>query len=92
MKLVATMLGKELDDMSDIKGEQKVYEGKDSGESLFEAEGLQSNAGIKPFDFYIKKGEVNGFTGLLGSGPVSYTHLDVYKRQTDTWGDADSLE
>ena len=25
-------------------------------------------AGIKPFDFYIKKGEVNGFTGLLGSG------------------------
>ena len=31
-------------------------------------EGLQSDAGIKPFDFYINKGEVNGFTGLLGSG------------------------
>ena len=31
-------------------------------------EQLQSNAGIKPFDFYIRKGEVNGFTGLLGSG------------------------
>ena len=31
-------------------------------------EGLQSNAGIKPFDFNIRKGEVNGFTGLLGSG------------------------
>ena len=27
-----------------------------------------SVAGIKPFDFYIRKGEVNGFTGLLGSG------------------------
>ena len=26
---------------------------------------LQSNAGIKPFDFYIRKGEVNGFTGCL---------------------------
>lgn len=24
--------------------------------------------GIKPFDFHIQKGEVNGFTGLLGSG------------------------
>ncbi|MBR4530079.1 MAG: sugar ABC transporter ATP-binding protein, partial [Lachnospiraceae bacterium] len=24
--------------------------------------------GIKPFDFHIRKGEVNGFTGLLGSG------------------------
>ena len=29
---------------------------------------LQSDSRIKPFDFYIKKGEVNGFTGLLGSG------------------------
>ena len=68
VKLVATMLGKELDDMSDIKGEQKAYEGSDGEEPLFVAEGLQSNAGIKPFNFYIKKGEVNGFTGLLGSG------------------------
>lgn len=68
VKLVATMLGKELDDMSDIKGEQKAYESKEGEAPLFEAEGLQSNAGIKPFDFYIKKGEVNGFTGLLGSG------------------------
>ena len=33
-----------------------------------EAEQLVSNAGIKPFNFHIKKGEVNGFTGLLGSG------------------------
>ena len=68
VKLVATMLGKELDDMSDIKGEQKAYQGSDGEEPLFVAEGLQSNAGIKPFNFYIKKGEVNGFTGLLGSG------------------------
>ena len=29
---------------------------------------LVSDAGIKPFDFHIDKGEVNGFTGLLGSG------------------------
>ena len=68
VKLVATMLGKELDDMSDIKGEQKAYEGSDGEEPLFVAEGLQSNAGIKPFNFYIKKGEVNGFTGRICSG------------------------
>lgn len=68
VQLVSKMLGKELDDMSDIKSDSKVYEGEGAGENLFEAEGLQSNAGIKPFDFYIKKGEVNGFTGLLGSG------------------------
>ena len=32
------------------------------------AQGLVSDGGIKPFDFHIDKGEVNGFTGLLGSG------------------------
>lgn len=68
LQLVSKMLGKELDDMSDIKNESKVYEGADAAEYVFEAEGLQSNAGIKPFNFHIKKGEVNGFTGLLGSG------------------------
>lgn len=68
VQLVSKMLGKELDDMSDIKSEQSAYDGKDSGAPVFEAQGLCSDAGIKPFDFYIKKGEVNGFTGLLGSG------------------------
>lgn len=68
VQLVSKMLGKELDDMSDIKGEQEVYNKADASTSVFEAKGLVSNAGIEPFDFYIKKGEVNGFTGLLGSG------------------------
>ena len=66
VKLVAKMLGKELDDMEEIKDENQMYKGPD--ERVIEVEGLQSDAGIKPFDFYIKKGEVNGFTGLLGSG------------------------
>ncbi len=56
VKLVAKMLGKELDDMSDIRGEQEPYSGKDADQIVFEAEGLYSNAGIKPFDFNIKKG------------------------------------
>lgn len=68
VQLVSKMLGKNLDDMSDIKGEQEVYSGEDADVSVFEFEGLSSTEGIKPFDFYIKKGEVNGFTGLLGSG------------------------
>ena len=68
VQLVAKMLGKEMDDLSDIKGENAAYAGKDADEKVFEASKLQSDAGIQPFDFYIKKGEVNGFTGLLGSG------------------------
>ena len=66
-KLVSKMLGKELDDVAEIKDDSIVYKAK-TDIPVFEAEGLQSNAGIKPFNFYIKKGEVNGFTGLLGSG------------------------
>ena len=68
VQLVSKMLGKELDDMSDIKSENQEYHGEGAGSYVFETVGIQSNAGIKPFDFYIKKGEVNGFTGLLGSG------------------------
>ena len=68
VQLVSKMLGKDLDDMSDIKGEHSAYDKADASDSIFETEGLSSDAGIKPFDFYIKKGEVNGFTGLLGSG------------------------
>ena len=68
VQLVAKMLGKELDDMSEIRDKDKVYRGTDASENVLEAEQLVSNAGIKPFDFHIKKGEVNGFTGLLGSG------------------------
>ncbi|MBR6316656.1 MAG: sugar ABC transporter ATP-binding protein [Lachnospiraceae bacterium] len=68
LQLVSKMLGKELDDLSDIKSADTSGETAKQGEVLFEAEGLSSTEGIKPFDFYIRKGEVNGFTGLLGSG------------------------
>lgn len=68
VQLVSKMLGKDLDDMSDIKSEASVYEGEGAGQDVFECTRLCSNAGIKPFDFHIQKGEVNGFTGLLGSG------------------------
>ena len=67
VQLVSKMLGKELDDMADIKGEMGGAS-VNMDETVLEAEALCSNAGIKPFDFAIRKGEVNGFTGLLGSG------------------------
>lgn len=67
VQLVSKMLGKDLDDIADIKGDYVVDESKEK-EVVFEVEGLASDAGIKPFDFHIDKGEVNGFTGLLGSG------------------------
>ena len=68
VQLVAKMLGKELDDMSDIKSDGQAYVDKDNSAPVIEANQLHSSAGLAPFDFTIKKGEVNGFTGLLGSG------------------------
>ena len=67
VQLVSKMLGKDFDDVSDIKGDYEPTIDVNTV-PVIEAVGLQSNAGIKPFDFYINKGEVNGFTGLLGSG------------------------
>ena len=67
VQLVSKMLGKELGDLSDM---QRPAPGAQTGDAatVYEAAGLSSAAGVRPFDFSIRKGEVNGFTGLLGSG------------------------
>ena len=49
VQLVSKMLGKELDDMAEIKDEQQVYDKKEGAVPVLEAEGLVSDAGIKPF-------------------------------------------
>ena len=67
VQLVSKMLGKELDDMASIRREDEAAQ-VDAGTPVLEAQGLSSVEGIKPFNFHIQKGEVNGFTGLLGSG------------------------
>ena len=64
VKLVAMMIGKDLADLAVIKKKDSTTEDR---ETLYEAEGLSSTES-RPFDFHIRKGEVNGFTGLLGSG------------------------
>ncbi len=68
VQLVSKMLGKELDDMAQIKREEEGMAAQADGTPVVEVRQLASTAGIKPFDFAIHKGEVNGFTGLLGSG------------------------
>ncbi len=63
VKLVEKMIGKDLEDLSEIKNNAPVS----TDEAFYEAENLSSSES-RPFDFHIAKGEVNGFTGLLGSG------------------------
>ena len=61
------MMGKDFDDLADIKGDRKdkkVF----SETPVIEAEGIGHKGTIRPFDLKINKGEVIGLTGLLGSG------------------------
>ena len=68
VQLVSKMLGKDFDDMAEIKSESDTENIDYNSTPVYEASQLTGTTGIKPFDFSIHKGEVNGFTGLLGSG------------------------
>ena len=68
VQLVSKMLGKDFDDMADIKSDSAEESVDLNGTPVYQAINLSGTTGIKPFDFEIHKGEVNGFTGLLGSG------------------------
>ena len=54
-------------------------------EPVYQAQNLSAANGIKPFDFAIYKGEVNGFAGLLGSGR-SYSVRAIYGADRVTSG------
>jgi len=66
VELVAKMMGKELNDLTDM--DKKPFVPDESLPPVYEATGLSSADCTNPFDFSIARGEVNGFTGLLGSG------------------------
>ena len=67
VQLISKMMGKELDDITDMKN-SRVSHARAGVPPVYEATGLSSAAGTRAFDFKIDQGEVNGFTGLLGSG------------------------
>jgi simple sugar transport system ATP-binding protein len=66
IELVSKMMGKALGDVAAIRKHEPPA--SDSRVPVFEATSLSSDAGVRPFNFTIQKGEVNGFIGLLGSG------------------------
>lgn len=65
VELVAKMMGKDLNDLSELEEIGQKNTAADT--VIYEAKSLSSSES-KPFDFSIRQGEVNGFTGLLGSG------------------------
>lgn len=67
VQLVAKMMGKDFDDLADIKSGHTEPD-TTAQTALLQAEQLGCKGSIKPFDLQIHKGEVIGLTGLLGSG------------------------
>lgn len=67
VQLISKMLGKELDDISALQNRKSLH-AKADATPVYEAFGLSSAELPKAFNFEIHRGEVNGFTGLLGSG------------------------
>ena len=78
--LVAKMMGKDFDDLADIKGEHKQLE---KLIPVIEAKGVGRKGSIKPFDFVANKGEVTGLTGFLAPGVLSlYVQYTALINQT----------
>ena len=81
-ELVSKMMGKALEDVESLK--KRETQARDEV-PVFEAAGLSSSAGVKPFNYTIRKGEVNGFIGLLGSGRSESVRA-IYAADTVTSG------
>ncbi|MCX5057389.1 MULTISPECIES: sugar ABC transporter ATP-binding protein [unclassified Streptomyces] len=79
--LIQLMIGKALDQLEELH-DQQLH--SDVGETLLKADGLGRSGGIAPFDLEIKKGEVLGLAGLLGSGRTELARLLFGADQPDS--------
>jgi len=79
--LIQLMIGKALDQLEELHDHERR---SDVGETLLKAEGLGRTGGIAPFDLEIKKGEVLGLAGLLGSGRTELARLLFGADQPDS--------
>ncbi len=66
LKLVSRMIGREVHDNAPRSADLKAV--ADSAECIVETKGLTRRGAINPIDLTIRKGEVTGLAGLLGSG------------------------
>ncbi|MDC7127390.1 MAG: sugar ABC transporter ATP-binding protein [Spirochaetales bacterium] len=75
VQLVAKMLGHDVDDLSSLRKTSKEKNNIQNKDSILKATQLGKAGSIKPFDIEIKRGEVIGLTGLLGSGRSELARL-----------------
>ena len=78
-QLVGKLLGKELDDVTEIAERRREIEeqieAQQASDAVVQARDLGSRGGPKPFSMDIRRGEVVGLAGLLGSGRTETANL-----------------
>lgn len=68
VQLVEHMLGREMDVLAALHKHETTTKAINTTATILKAVALGKTGSIRPFDLEIKKGEVIGLTGLLGSG------------------------
>jgi simple sugar transport system ATP-binding protein len=75
LKLVEKMIGREMDAGEGRKADGPANVNGHAVPALFEAEGLALKGSMQPFDLAVRKGEILGLAGLLGSGRTEAARL-----------------
>jgi len=78
-QLISKLLGREIEKLDELNAKRPRTDGtaikEKEGEVILNAKGVASQNGIQPFDITIKKGDVFGCAGLLGSGKTEVANI-----------------